>query len=1622
MLTMSKACSSGQAGTYFEKEYSKGDYYSEDNSVVGKWSGKLGGELNLLGEVSEEKFKGMLDGKHPDTGEQLIRNQVASGKHTAGWDIGTSAPKSVSLMALVGGDARLIEAHRRANSAAISAMEEQINARTGPTSREQTGKMVAASFDHDTSRELDPQLHTHNFVLNMAQCADGKFRAVDPAEMYRAQKLGRTVYDSTLAKEVQKLGYEIEPTGKGSFEIKGIDRNQIEQFSKRSAQIKEYMEREGVTGAGGAQIAALNTRQTKDHDVDKPTLVQQWKDEAKAIGIELERLHSEAKANVDHPGNEQIEMNSAQEAREAVRLARESLAEREAVFRGRDLEANALTFGLGRVTLEGVREAIKNDPELIKVPSKVGGEFFITKEELEREKTLADHVQASQGTVESMVSEETLGKYGQFQTSLEERAKRDGTALTERDLLGAKQQREAFETILKSRDRITFLDGKAGTGKSFLQGQMKNALESEGWKVVGLAPTGKAAENLAADGITATTLANFERNGDGIISGQSDEARDKAVAERAEAFAESKEIAREFNRLKEEQEGFHETFKPLMNDARSRLNFVQNELKESLALAKSGEERKQVYLTFRPKLDEAKGQTKDLKEARTLIEGEFSARRMDLAERTYWNEIKHENSKFAAKGQSWSSEHLAALEKVDQKFAERVKKQADSLVKAWGFRAAKLEEWNKKHASEAKAKGKAFEPQGMAYHADRARQARELVRSHVGAFREAGKGALDTVRSQGHHLADLGRSARKALGEGNQDAWQQFREKARETVQALRKDLAKTWESAQKELAKGRERIDWHSEKTRANSMESRAERVIAEARSQRQEATTGPKKIMLLVDEAGMASNRQVKALFEKVKDLVAKGKDVRVLMAGDPDQVKAVESGKAMETLMKEKGATVARLDTITRQKDKELLQVAELASQGKMKDALHLLEKRGDVKEVKDPMERAKAIAKEYLKAPKETIVVTPFNEERKRLNTVIREELKAQGKVEAAGFKTTVAAKGSETKAQLLHVGTYGRGDLVRASMNDRERGITKGEELRVVGQDARKNSLTLERENGQRLEVDLKGMKQAPFEKVRMEAREFAVGDRVMFTAKDKERGTLNNDAGTIKSLDIASGKALVELAKNGRQVEVDLSKHRDIDHGYATTVHKAQGQTFEYAIDSRPTEKGSSDRSNAYVGWTRMREGLKVFTDDRQQLEKAVEKASEKTSALEAMEKAQAAPTPSEKPQATQHEASQAKMTPPQVERGIDLRLTEKRQPSTTIPGPTLTLARKTRGIDLGENNGSMGRRAGRTERAVEAGSERRAVPGSREPGRAGGRDLEGREPGTSAGQPRSHGRTPEGDTRGAGFDHHSGGLDAARSDHSRPAPGGPGNQGGMDRSQERGGLAQEAAGRLQGRDGGLEKATSGSAGSRDQGREDRDQQGRVVADRGRVGDGPGLRSDRDSERAPNQTEREPRESSRPAPTPERGTHSDEAKEVTREAIKAPVDLVKSVKEIFQGIVPPPDQKPGPKPPERDAIRDVFHPMVAFNKAFGTTGKGDVKELAKSIEAVDKALKDKGLTSPFTKEALDAVPVSSLREMVQSYIKAGVLEKNPDRATLEQTNKAQTKKMEREQEGPELQR
>ena len=511
MLTISKAISSAQAQTYHKLEYTSDaqSYYKQEDTVKGEWQGKLAASLGLSGEVAPLEFSRLTEGVHPQTEAQMVRHREgqeytnADGsvtkpvEHRAGWDATFSAPKSVSLTALVGGDERVTRAHRAAVTTALDELEKYTHARIGGNNpAEVTGKFVAAKFEHDTARPVNgyaaPQLHTHAIIFNVTEREDGSTRAIQERTFFESQNYATAVYQSVLTHQLRKLGYEIEPGQSGAPEIKGYSQAYLDASSPRSQQIKEQMERAGFQGPEAAQIAAHATRDRKQTLTPSEVLAAH-REMAKDFGDQPERVIAAARERALTQAHVAV---GQLDSRGAVAFAKEKVFEREAVADERVIMREALRRGMGEVSFSEVRSEFQRRQSEGEFRSVQGhkyssGRTFTTTETIADERANVRYVLTGQGASAPMLS-----------TAAAERQ------ATSREFLNEAQQ-TAIREVLTSADRVHGFQGLAGTGKTSTLAAIREGAEQGGYKVEGFAPTSKAAGQLREAGIEANTLQSF---------------------------------------------------------------------------------------------------------------------------------------------------------------------------------------------------------------------------------------------------------------------------------------------------------------------------------------------------------------------------------------------------------------------------------------------------------------------------------------------------------------------------------------------------------------------------------------------------------------------------------------------------------------------------------------------------------------------------------------------------------------------------------------------------------------------------------------------------------------------------------------------------------------------------------------------------------------------------------------------------------------------------------------------------------------------------------------------------------------------------------------------------------
>lgn len=410
-MSFSTVKSASGADHYFMES---DNYYLKSDEYIDRfqWWGKGAQLLGLENQISREDFLNPLQGKLPN-GTEMPHS--VNGTRRPGFDITFSAPKSVSILALVFNKQELIEAHQKAVDLVLAEIEKdaaqaRVKGENG-IEFERTNNLTVAKFLHDTSRDLDPQLHTHSVVMNLTQRSDGEWRALASntreievdgqingffESIYHRQIYYSTIYRSELAKNLTELGYEIEllseHEGKhGMFEIKGFPSDLKANFSKRREQIEKLIEemaaKHARSSAKTTDFITLTSRKNKE-SIDREVLHGLWKKELEAKFSNF---------NPDSLKNTNIEKeNISLLAREAVIDAIRHFTETRLIFNNSDLVTKSLQYTMGKASFSDINSAVQQ-LRVDKILISLGENEMTTKEILSLEQSLIDAVRRNSG-------------------------------------------------------------------------------------------------------------------------------------------------------------------------------------------------------------------------------------------------------------------------------------------------------------------------------------------------------------------------------------------------------------------------------------------------------------------------------------------------------------------------------------------------------------------------------------------------------------------------------------------------------------------------------------------------------------------------------------------------------------------------------------------------------------------------------------------------------------------------------------------------------------------------------------------------------------------------------------------------------------------------------------------------------------------------------------------------------------------------------------------------------------------------------------------------------------------------------------------------------------------------
>jgi conjugative relaxase-like TrwC/TraI family protein len=1145
MMTIPKALSSGQAQTYHKLEYTSAtqSYYKQGDEVKGEWQGRLATSLGLSGEVTAQEFSRLSEGQHPQSEVQMVRHreaveyQTSSGKtvkaveHRAGWDATFSAPKSVSLTALVGGDDRVREAHAAAVTVALNELEKYTHARIGGNNPpENTAKFIAAKFEHDTARPVDgyaaPQLHTHAVIFNVTERADGSTRALQERPFFESKQFATAVYQSELMYRLRDLGYEIEPGKSGAPEIKGYTQAYLDASSLRSQQIKDEMERSGVSGPRAAQIAAHSTREKKQ-TFTRDQVLEAHRNVAAEYGNQPRQVVLGARERAQM---QERNPDRATRAKEAITYARDSLFEREAVADERLIFRDALRRGMGETTYAEVRTNFearreRGDFRSVEAAKYASGRSFTTPETIAAERTNIAHVVAGKNAVQPIMSAELA----QEQAS-------------SRDFLNDSQRR-VIEEALNSTDRIHGLQGRAGSGKTTVLASIRDGAEKAGYTVEGFAPTSRASAQLREAGIEATTLQSFLARGENRPSANY-ELRHLYMLDES-SLASTRQMRAFLDKLKPNDRLL------VIGDTSQHQGVDAGKPFEQMRDA--GMRTSQLDRIMRQK-------DPDLLKAVEQLAKNNTQQGIDmLAGQGRITEIRDRQERIAAIARDYAAQpDNTIVVSPDNRSRQHINEAVRAELLQKGVLTADAQTFRTlTHRSDMTGADRTW---AARYNAG------EVLQYTTGSKTEGiERDSFATVRTVGARTntltVELENGRNVTYDPRRLRGVHVFRETEREFATGDRIQMTST----SRELGVANRDLGTITEirdKQMSVRMDGKAERNITFDAAEFRQFDHG--YAVTSHSSQGLTASR-VLAHFDTdgAHSLInTRLAYVAISRASDDARVytnNAETLGQRLATDITKTAAVDFRPPSFTN----EIQQTVAAFRANDPATATTKLQEQGRLHEYANSEHRIAAVSLAYTAQQDRVIIVAPDADERRELTQLVRDELRQQGRLAAESRSVPVLVVQNFDNPRLA--ANYASGDEIRyRTGSPAEHGIAHNSTSTVLSVDARANTLTVATRDGNEVSYNPALLKRQTGQSIvhREDQRDVAVGERIIFTASDQGAHIRSGAFATVER--IGEDNTLSVRLDNGKSVELSADQTRHIEYGYA--VASAQRATVDRVL------------------------------------------------------------------------------------------------------------------------------------------------------------------------------------------------------------------------------------------------------------------------------------------------------------------------------------------------------------------------------------------------------------------------------------------------------------------------
>ena len=1145
MLTISKALNASQAQRYHKLEFtsSTASYYKQGDVSPGEWQGRLAESLGLTGAVDERHFALLSEGQHPYTEAQMVKHRTSQEykssdgsitkavEHRAGWDATFSAPKSVSLTALVGGDQRVREAHRVAVSAALSELERYTQARIGGNNpAETTAKFMAAKFEHDTARPVDgyaaPQLHTHAVIFNVTERENGTTRALQERGLFASQNFATAVYQSALTFQLRNLGYEIDAGKSGAPEIKGYSREYLEASSLRSKQIQEQLAKTGYSGPEAAHIAAHATRDSKQI-LSPEEVLQAHREIASVFGNQAEKVIAAARNRAQ---SQDRQVDSAARAREAVSYAKASIFEREAVSDERVLMRDALRRGMGETTYGHIQAEFASRHSRGEFREIDGGRHdtgrsFSTPETIAAERANVQTMRAGKDGVEPIMSKQDARAQGEIRSYLNQ------------------SQRTVIEEVLTSRDRIHGLQGLAGTGKTTALETIKEGAERCGYAVEGFAPTSRAAGQLREAGISANTLQSF------LARGEQDQTAGDPASRHLYMLDESSLASTRQMQAFLAKVGSQDRVL-VIGDIRQHQGVEAGRPFEQMQQA--GMRTAQLDQIMRQKDPEL------LKAVEHLSRNETTQGVRLLQQQGRITEIPNAVSRFQAIAKDYAARPEKTIiispdnrsrQEINQ--AVRAELQSIGVLSKDSRKFTTLVQRSDMTGADRAWAGR-YQPDDVIRYT-RGSQAEGIARgSYATVLSVDPKQNTVTVRRQDGESLTYDPTRLRGVNV-YREVERQFAVGDRLQLTAPDKELevANRQLGTVQRIEPSRITVKLDGKDERTVSLDPAKMRQFdygyAVTSHSSQGLTAG--RVLVNIDTEGprnLINTRLAYVAISRASDdariYTNAAAELGARLATDISKTAAVDFGQSKARPILEPALIGEPRNVLKANGGKEIGKGTEPPKQ------------QGRVRHFDDPNLRLGTVASDYVRRPEKTVIIAPEPAEREELTKLIRSLLKHNGDL-AQEDRTLPIYK--EQTGNLRLATSYAPGDRIEFRAGNQEHGIASDSAASVIAVAAKQNRLTIRKSDGEEVSYNPAGLKSATVQSTvyREELREIAVGERIQFTASSKDHGVR---AGTLATVEeIGADGALKVKQDNGKVVELDSATTRHIELGYAVEGKRA---------------------------------------------------------------------------------------------------------------------------------------------------------------------------------------------------------------------------------------------------------------------------------------------------------------------------------------------------------------------------------------------------------------------------------------------------------------------------------